>query len=143
MPGKEERRFERRLMQLDEIVRGGKRMVDGVPPGGEHRVVDSASYIDAVAINQEGTLSNRLLSSSIAPLLLKSEPRGKSSKLKSIVIFYLHTKSNLKCGGCQNVVKHKQTLLQSMPFVQLCSSPQQRHLLWQKSTLNRPFNFGR
>jgi hypothetical protein len=50
-------------MQLDEIVRGGKRMVDGVPPGGEHRVVDSASYIDAVAINQEGTLSNRLLSS--------------------------------------------------------------------------------
>jgi len=40
--------FEHHLMQLDQIARGGNRMVDAVPQGGEHRVVDSSSSVDAV-----------------------------------------------------------------------------------------------
>ena len=40
--------FEHHLMQLDQIARGGNRMVDAVPKGGEHRVVDSSSSVDAV-----------------------------------------------------------------------------------------------
>ena len=41
--------FEDRLMQLDQTVRGGNRMVDAVPQGGEqYRVVDSSSSVDAV-----------------------------------------------------------------------------------------------
>jgi hypothetical protein len=40
--------FEHHLMQLDQIARGGNRMVDAVPQGGEHRVVDSSSYVVAV-----------------------------------------------------------------------------------------------
>ena len=40
--------FEDHLMQLDQTVRGGNRMVDTVPQGGERRVVDSSSSVDAV-----------------------------------------------------------------------------------------------
>ena len=40
--------FELHLMQLDQTVRGGNRMVDTVPQGGERRVVDSSSSVDAV-----------------------------------------------------------------------------------------------
>jgi hypothetical protein len=40
--------FEQHLMQLDQTVRGGNQMVDTVPQGGERRVVDSSSSVDAV-----------------------------------------------------------------------------------------------
>ena len=40
--------FEDHLMQLDE-ARGGNRMVDAVPQGGECRGVGSVSSVDAVA----------------------------------------------------------------------------------------------
>ena len=41
-------------MQLDQFVRGGNQMVDAVPQGGECRVVDSASSVDAAWVGKRG-----------------------------------------------------------------------------------------